>query len=240
MPIEDPAEWTHAQHYAAVVLALRAEPKMVGAASMWNEALTHGLLALRQKAGVVEKEGKRPGAESMLSWARGDRKRCTEWGVLFGVLLEGVQRLDMERHGSARREGLKDEDLHNLYSLNDVDELDALADGPMDVDYVRAMGLNEVEFVRASRYWEMISDDLDEEEIDARVAAAGPSIAPGDAVEWNLQDCPMCGYQALVGRYADHVDHIGAGVCWLCSYERSETVAWDEGIRAKITLHDDD
>lgn len=105
---------------------------------------------------------------------------------------------------------------------------------------MRAMGLDRVEFIRASNYWEMISDDLDEEEIDARVAAAGPSIAPGDVVEWNLQDCPMCGYQALVGRIGDLVDHVGPGVCWLCSYERSETVAWHEGIIERIAQHDDE
>lgn len=109
MQTEDPADWTHAQHYAAVTLALRAEPKMVGAASMWNEALTSGLLALREKAGVVEEEGKRPGAQKMLGWAQSNSERSTEWGALFKSLVEGVQRLDPQRHGSARRVGLTDE-----------------------------------------------------------------------------------------------------------------------------------
>lgn len=88
------------------------------------------------------------------------------------------------------------------------------------------------ESARAADFARLLTD----EELLRRTECAQEEFGPAPGEEyWEWQDCPLCGYEALLPQGGDHMGHGPiADTCLACSYVRSHAQAYIEQAAAEF------
>lgn len=231
------------RHYADGALVLREGHRIPGAEGLFNQALTNGLLALAEAAGIPDAHKPYPPAAraliALLTGKSGPDERPP--AELLARLLGAVERTDPARHGRLGARQLTDDDVHDLVDLDAYDGLGVLDDAVVDRDAVRATAADHDESARAGGYLQLLEEHLGVEEIERRIALAQGLGGPGvDGEGHDPQECPVCMNETLVVHSLDDFAVLGAGTCTVCSYERSTDVLHWDAIDAALARHADD
>jgi hypothetical protein len=254
-----PADANRKRLYAEGAAVLDEDCHVVGAEALFDQALTNGLLVIATSyipghpAGDPKK--KQPSASAWLTQLSKQAgvtdgvaqlptgKRAQEFDEQIGLryldheelvplyvkqLRDALRRTQAARHGRGPGEQVRPEDVAALLALDAHPALGALVNHYLDRDWRRAQIADRSEQARAADYLDL----LDEDEVDRRAnhsALALASMTSEDDME--PQDCSVCGRTALLSSGGDDFGYgITAGTCLVCSYRRSDRIAYDLGV----------
>jgi hypothetical protein len=200
----------------------------------------HDVFLIRDHAGGVSEDDveERPVAEAsgeeptdgLFDWTP---PTVGPWGtrVDVGTLLDAVLNITQpvrharEDEDNAERRLLERRHIDALLALDDHPSLWALDMEREDHYEHSARKQNGREMERAARTLERIGDE--EAERRAKAAAdlhTGPT--PDDLGALELQDCPVCGFEAFSSDGEDDLCmQVGPGECLVCHYRRSPAIA---------------
>jgi len=237
---ETPLARTWARVYAECAAILDEDHLVPGAAAMFDQGLTNGLLAIvaqewpghqgrsgdRLKSageliGVVENMGVRAGEGSYEFVTKGRAAVV----IHTTILTEAIAQTQRVRHGRAGGAILTEAQVAALVALDHHPALGVLVDRYADRSWRRAQVRDLDIRAHAEQYLEVIG----EVEAERRAARIGEYL-PLDPNERDAtpepQECPICARSSLI---CDGLDDFGmgiaAGICIVCSYERTSEVA---------------
>lgn len=241
------------RQYAVHTLAL-GDGDAPGAASLFDSALTNGLLAIVAKAwpGEDTHNGRTLPATQLINliiskigtsvWLIAEHEGLpfdeTPFRVVVDLhlLRQALAETQPVRHGRTGGTEVIDEAVVSaLRSLDAHDALGVLTDMHIDQDEVTAATARAVEGQRVARYIDLIGDV----ELDRRAERAA-DVLPIDPKERSahlgLGDCPMCGCESLV---IEGELHYGTqlGTCVACSFVYTEEMADDAEFRRMLDYH---
>ncbi len=180
---------------------------------------------------VEEPATETPMEESLFSWPR-PAVPPLETRVDVGTLLDALDVTQPVRH--AREDGDEVDEKPRLLERRHVEALLALDSHPSlwALDMEREDRYEDSAQKQDEREREQAGQTLrriGEEEADRRAAAAvdlhtGPT--PDDPSALELQECPVCGYEAFSSDGGDELGmQVGTGECLVCHYRRSPAIA---------------
>lgn len=242
--------------YAAGTLALQREEVPVGAEAVFNQALTNGLLAIAVAELPEYREYERPGGrppsarrvlrdlEARFGPAQNGSfeipdPTSTQLGqpVVVGirVLEDAIEATDPIRHGRPAVRALAQSDIRALLALDRHPALRHLDTVAMDVAEIKAEAQDLVELGRASGYLEVV-DEVEQRR--RKEALPVPFMDPSEPPGPEPLDCPVCGHPTLLSTGSDSFGYgITAGICFVCSYRRSDHAAHGENLQVEWDLH---
>ena len=242
------------RQYAVHTLAL-GDGDAPGAASLFDTALTNGMLA------IVATEW--PGEELQGRVTLPARKlidlviskiSTTNWVIALDnglpfpkspprqvavdlqILRQAIVDTQPVRHG--RTGGLEEVSRAVVLALHHLDQhhaLGVLHEEDINQAEVAAAGVRAFETLRVARYIDLVGDD----ELERRAERAKDAL-PVDpkerSIHLGLGDCPMCGYAALV---VEGELHYGTqlGTCFACSFVHTEQMADEAEFRRMLDYH---
>lgn len=244
--------------YAVGTTALQEDLLIAGADGVFDVALTNGLLAIaasvipgHKAANPAERtpsasEVLRDLAKSFQKSIAGmvavptgeeatdldDRGFLVRLGfdgvvqVPVDLLQDALNRTQPARHGRGPTGLLTSADVDALVGLDEHPALRVLTDYANDLSWKRGEEGDALEAERASEFLEMLT----EEEVEARVRAVrSRPVSADDFVE--LQFCPVCGHQSMVGVGQDGWGYgLVAAICQVCSFKQGEHAAERESM----------
>ena len=241
------------RQYAVHTLAL-GDGDVPGAASLFDSALTNGLLAIVAKAWPGEDtHNDRTLSAKLLVDLIISKTGTSDWliaeyeGLLFDetrvrvevdlhLLRQALAETQPVRHGRAGGTEVIDKAVvRALRSLDAHDALSVLTDMHIDQAEVAAATVRAVEGQRVARYIDLIGYA----EVDRRAERAA-DVLPIDPKERSahlgLGDCPMCGRESLV--VEGELDYgTQLGTCVACSFVYTEEMADDAELRRMLDYH---
>ncbi|UUV30010.1 hypothetical protein NQK81_35405 [Amycolatopsis roodepoortensis] len=244
------------QRYAVHTVALD-DGAVPGAASLFDTALTNGLLAIVEAEWPGETANARgftKPASQLLTLIR-DKIGSNRWIVTtlpampfppddrptpievdLAVLEQAVTDTQSVRHGKAGGATTVPLDVvRALQELDFHDALSVLSDARIDQVELAEATAAAVEYDRVATYIELIGD----EELARRADQASDAL-PFDPKERHdsagIGLCPMCGHEALV---ISHVLEYGSeiGTCFACSHTVTEASVSEEEFSAMLRSH---
>lgn len=149
------------------------------------------------------------------------------------TLREAIDRTQGPRHGRGGSSSLTDSDVAALAELDEHPALGSLHDEHLDGSWRRSQVKDLESRSHAERYLSLLGED----EVSRRRDSVQDSL-PWDPKERDAcldpQECPVCDSEALLVSEVDIFGvGVGAGTCFVCSYHRSPSVAYDEA----MTVH---
>lgn len=243
--------------YAQGTAILMENHLVFGAESMFQTAVTHGLLAVVAQewpGDHLRADSKTKSANALIEWLKGrspangvvytirdtqgvnspERPGCVE--VKLETLAEGVEFSDAHRHGRGG-DSLERCHIDALERLDEHSALGGLEDIRRDRDWVRARVLDSDRLGHAQDYLDFIG----KEEAERRAQLADdylPFDLKDRAISLPLEECPSCSYTALVPLGEDPFGNgVGVGHCVVCGYYRSLDRAEDEAFDIEWRAH---
>ena len=228
------SEGTRRDIYAKITHALRRDPRQVGSHSLFNQALTAGLIEIYMSVdndGFTDQVKRGGGRYPAAGWML-DNQVLRQEITNADTLAQAVRETDPVRHGKERDRYLTDNEVEALARLDDHAALYVLDQIARDDDWVRDQALDSIECAHAERYLEM----LDDAEIQRRMQDLPDLTHPNDPNANPPSECPVCGYDALLTSGCDDYGYgFGSGSCFVCSYFRSYEAADHQGWMMEMT-----
>jgi hypothetical protein len=242
------------RQYAIHTLAL-GDGDAPGAASLFDTALTNGMLAVVAAEWPGEElQGRATLSASKLIDLVISKTGTSDWFIALddglplpkstprritvdlGLLRQTLTQTQPVRHG--RPGGTEVVGQAVVLALRHLDEhyaLGVLHEENINQAEVTAAGVRAFETLRVARYIDLVGD----EELERRAQQAKDAL-PCDpkerSVHLGLGDCPMCGYVSLVVeaelRYGTQL-----GTCVACSFVHTEEISDDEEFSRMLEYH---
>ncbi|WUH88696.1 hypothetical protein OG900_38805 [Streptomyces sp. NBC_00433] len=160
--------------------------------------------------------------------------------VDVALLTEAIDLSGNARHGRGNG-GLQRCHIEALLALDDHPALGTLTEEITDQDGTRAREESRLSVAQAQSLLELIGGDEAGRRAEAAVNPNGydPKTNP-EGIE--ARDCPVCGFETFFGLGYDIWGWVAYGQCAVCSYQRSQRMADEEGARRQIEhlLNEDD
>lgn len=217
--------------YAKGLVLLREDHAFPGAEGVFEQALTNGLLAIAsaERPGLISPTNALPAASRLA------REMAGVPEVDQQNLVQAVSRTSAPRHGRGPGGVLTDDDVQ---LLDDLDTHPALVGAGsnelLDSHWAKAEIENHYEARRAVDYLAL----LDYEEVERRVEAAKDLLylSPEDQlIVGDPQECPVCEHATMNREGGDDFGHgFTAGTCVVCSYRRSDAMAYSRGMDVEL------
>lgn|GEM_PF-3245058 len=252
----------HAEIYAAGTALLEQDKEVANAEGIFAQALTNGLLAIAAHS-IADHPAAAVGSRSLPPASKILDDLVTAFDETGGVcwvptseeateltptglvrlgyerkvavqtdqLRDALRRTNAPRHGRGAGGVLTDHDIKALVELDAHPALRSLSGRYVDEAWRRGRVEDLNERARAEEYLEFLNED---ERAHRLENVPVPFGAPSDDVGVPLQECPVCGAEALIATGGDEMGYgIAAGVCFVCSYQRSDAIAHEMNLDAE-------
>jgi hypothetical protein len=217
------------QEYVQAVVLLEQDLSFPGAEGVFEHALTNGLLAIAaaEHPDLVTRSFM-PSASSLAhSLALVHEVRASD-------LWAAVQRTGAPRHGRGPGGVLTRTDLCALEDLDNHPVLRGLHSELLDAHWARIEVADRYERDRASSYLRLLDEDEIIHRAQVAIVALTPLVEPGEDIVWP-QECPICDHEAMNHEGGDDFGYgYTGGTCLVCSYRRSDDVAYQAGAMAEL------
>lgn len=233
--------------YARCAAVLDENHEVPGAAALFDQALTNGLIeivATEWPGSESERNGHMKSARGLLGIIE-DKAAMSAPGIYSINRPDGFGPVSVDssclkaalyvsqpvRHGRvvASSGTLDRKHIAALLALDDHPALMVLSGEYSDQHWRKAQVLDLQLQDHAFRYLALIGD----EEAERRVNTVDEYLPfdPGGEGEAEAQTCPVCNYETLVASSFDNYGYrVGVGQCIVCSYEKSSDVAENEAL----------
>lgn len=243
-----------AREYAECAAVLDEQPDVAGAAALFDQALTNGLVAI---VGAEWPGDERNGRQTKPARAliRIIEERCPENApgvhliqiseadviqIDVRTLLDALDVSQPTRHARGGGGAITRQHIQALLALDDHGALGQLHGELLDKNWRRTHVADRQLIGHAASYLEFIG----EAEADRRAETIGdylPADPKESATAYDPQLCPVCDRHTLiVNGLDDFGEGVGSGMCIVCSYERSDEIAYWEAASDRIARHVND
>lgn len=243
--------------YAEGTAVLDEDCHVSGAEGLFDQALTNGLLAIAAAAipgHAAAGTGFMPPASRLLADIAKHApstdgisrvltgRKVTDLGLLglaetdedefvevrVDQLSSALTRTQAARHGQGPGGQVNIDDVAALLALDSHPALHALNDHYLDRDWRRAQVADRTDKARAAGYAALLGD----EELSRRATHAQEQLSPIPGDDFTSpQLCPVCDEETIASSGGDDFGYnITAGTCLVCSYVRSDRIAYDLGV----------
>jgi len=243
--------------YAEGAAVLDEDCQVSGAEGLFDQALTNGLLAIAAAAipghpaagsgfmpaanrllvDIAKHAPPTDGVSRVLTGAKvtdlgpmglveTDEDEYVE--VRVDQLSGALARTQAARHGHGPGGQVNVDDVAALLALDRHPALEALTDHYLDRDWRRAQVADRTDKARAAGYAALLGD----EELSRRAKHAQEQLSPIPGDDFTSpQLCPVCAEETITSTGGDDFGYnITAGTCLVCSYVRSDRIAYDLGV----------
>lgn len=219
------------REYVQAVAQLQQDLAFPGVEGVFDQALTKGLLviAAAERPDLLATKNERlPSASSLATGL------ATVPEVNASAAEEAYERTSAFRHGRSQGGGLTPSDRDLVEHLDHHPALSGLQSELLDLHWAKAEVADHYEVARASHYLDLLDDDEVRRRFAHAKQALTPFVKPGeDVVE--PQECPVCELDAMNREGGDDFGHgYVAGTCLVCSYRRSDDIAYELGIDIEL------
>lgn len=248
----------HRQRQYAIHTVALGDGKVPGAASLFDTALTNGLLAIVASGWPGEElwSNQQTKPASKLIQLVKAKTDSDQWLIAvleplpfppdepairvevdLTVLCRALDETQRIRHGrDGGTETLSEEAVKGLRDLDMHPALGVLADAHVSESEIAAATVAAAEYDRVATYIELVGED----ELANRAARAGDALSADPKERYDspgLGWCDMCGHNSLV---TSQILEYGSetGTCFACSYVVTEEMVADSEFYAMLKSHD--